>query len=169
MCANVHQPDASKLNATVTLDSEVVEVTPAAGADLAREHYYDRNPSVVIYEYHISNITNHSFTVRWTYTVPANRKALHGIWFAESYRTVVAAAASINSSIECSNDAGSTYYKIAKCLHFNGSVPAFETNITLTASFTLVESDILRGFTSHNDTGVVHGHTTTSILTEYDE
>jgi len=43
---------------------------------VARPAYYDRNATATYSTYNSSGIAPHTYTVRWTYTVPAGKKAI---------------------------------------------------------------------------------------------
>jgi len=183
MGERVHQEDETKLKGTVTqaakdrtVTGEVdigdvskgtqtndVEVTPGSGADLAREHYYDRNPAILVYDWNISS-GNHANTVRWTYTVPTGRKAMHSFIHEHNDPAINDAGTAARTKLELYD--GSAWSMLNICvLNFGDGSGVY---IDQSAPFIMIEDNIIRGL-SYNSDSINHYNNVTCILTEFDE
>lgn len=151
----VTNPTAANLKATV-----------APSGDMARKAWYDRNAyDASQYSSH-GGLTSHEWTVRWTHTIPDNKRAMHALFTYEIAGDIATAAKSFKIGHWVSTDAGSKYTNIALYLLKYG-VTAPITN-QITAPFILNETDIIKTMTSHDDTAE-HACSQGSIITEFDE
>jgi len=79
------------------------------GKYVARPEWYDRNPAPAAQFYSGSGVAPHSATVRWTYTVPAGKKAMvEFIECAVWRRTAATTAGSSRGFIQYTPQGGST-------------------------------------------------------------
>jgi len=136
--------------------------TVAPSGDMARKAYYDRNATSVVKHY-AASLGSHAFTVRWTYTVPENKIAIHEIiheWFSTSVATATKTVQTIHQVYYVD-----AWFGISNPVFVYGA--GYTLSNTITATFTLVYGQAIRGQTYSNDT-VNHGIALASILTEFD-
>jgi len=164
----VVQPTAADLNATVTQAEKDRTITGTAtvtpSGDMARKALYDRT-SELIHKYWSGYESTHGVTVRWTYTVPDGRKAIHtflsGIMFID-----IATADKVCEQTWEILKAGGAFTPVVQQL-FIGTDGYFSQLIN-NASFTLFAEDGIRGVTVNGDT-TGHVFSSSSVLTEFDE
>jgi len=164
----VVQPTAADLNATVTQAEKDRTITGTAtvtpSGDMARKALYDRT-SELIHKYWSGYESTHGVTVRWTYTVPDGRKAIHtflsGIMFID-----IATADKVCEQTWEILKAGGAFTPVVQQL-FIGTDGYFSRLIN-NASFTLFAEDGIRGVTVNGDT-TGHVFSSSSVLTEFDE
>jgi len=164
----VVQPTAADLNATVTQAEKDRTITGTAtvtpSGDMARKALYDRT-SELIHKYWGGYESTHGVTVRWTYTVPDGRKAIHtfisGIMFID-----IATADKVCEQTWEILKAGGAFTPVVQQL-FIGTDGYFSQLIN-NASFTLFAEDGIRGVTVNGDT-TGHVFSSSSVLTEFDE
>lgn len=163
MAGNAHQTDPTKLKGTIyPAAGETFPVSPSG--DMARKAFYDRNAISNLNAYKTSGIGAHAETVRWSYTVPANKKCNHTMF--SSYVTVAIATAGRFLRLRYGlTPSGGSIYIIDVMIFLSATLPtAAQVD---TASFTMVEGDKLDGRTFHDDT-VNHAINVVSLSTEYD-
>jgi len=177
MGERVHQEDEDKLKATAYqgenfdigdisagTQTNDVNVTPGSGADMARKAYFDRNADLIT-TYWGALVAAHATTVRWTYTVPSNHKAIHSVFFGRVTLTIVTAGTYAYARWQVyTTAAGWDPYGII--LHIDDGVWGRSTSVT--ATFAMDAGDECRGQTYHNDT-VDHAFNFSALLTEFDE
>lgn len=152
--AEVSQGTAASLKATVT-----------PSGDMARKAYYDRNSSLVVQKYTTSSVGSHANTDRWTYTVPADRKALHSVLHG-SIDVDVATADKWLTVRWHAMEFGGEWSRFAAVVHTKAD--GLSSTMTVTATFALNEGDAIKLVTFSDDT-VNHGMRGTSLFTEFDE
>jgi len=137
-------------------------VTPSG--DMARKALYDRT-SELIHKYWSGYESTHGVTVRWTYTVPDGRKAIHtflsGIMFID-----IATADKVCEQTWEILKAGGAFTPVVQQL-FIGT-DGYLSQLINNASFTLFAEDGIRGVTVNGDT-TGHVFSSSSVLTEFDE
>jgi len=128
-----------------------------ATVDLARKAPYDRNMDVINTNY-TAILGAHAWTVRWTYTVPANHKFENGLLAATVLTAIATAGAYFGITIDVSVGGGA-YASVYQMFHYLTTAPA--TALTVTALFALNAGDAIQARTTSNDTvshAVVVGH-----------
>ena len=141
------------------------EVTPSG--DMARKAYYDRDPTPIVEFYEGVSLATHTWTARWTYTVPSNRNAFHEYL----YGTVMSAIATADKYARIrweANIASAGYDRYAFHSHVTQDANYRDTGVMLSCHFLLEDGDIIRGSTAHNDTGT-HSMYVSATVTEFDE
>jgi len=137
--------------------------TPSA---VARPEWYDRNPIHRLYGYS-GNLAPHSVTTRWTYTVPAGKKAFLELAAVHHIKTA-AATTVVNSysSILITPSGGSLTELIAAQIYTNavGDKDRAETG----HAAVLLAGDIIQFNTYNGDTGGTVWHRGVAKITEFD-
>jgi len=128
-----------------------------SAVDLARKAPYDRNMTVINTNYQ-GILAAHGWTVRWTYTVPADHKFENGLMAATVLTAIATAGSYFGVTIDVSVGGGA-YASVCQMFHYLTTAPA--TALTVTALFALNAGDAIRARTYSDDTvshAVVVGH-----------
>lgn len=135
--------------------------------DLARNAIYDRNSQTIAENYTSPSLQPHSWTVRFTYTVPSNRKCFHTQLFTYIASIITTAGRTARERIEFKESGGSYVYY---CQYIMDDRTAHGERIhqTLPSTFYMIEGDAVRGSTYHNDTSNKY-FSITIMLVEFDE
>lgn len=159
MGERVHQEDETKLHGTVTpAAGETFPVSPTG--DMARLAPYDRNLSTIT-EYYVGDVAASGWTVRWTYTVPADRIYCNSIFSLIVSKAIATAGRYAVNSIE--RGAGSQRLASTD----QRSTTNYTEQLVVTPMFYLLEDDYLKGKTAADDT-ITHGHYLTLMGLEFD-
>lgn len=137
-----------------------------AGVDLARKAHYDRNP-LVICEFYAVSLGAHGTTTRYTYTVPASRKAVHCAIMANIQDQIGTAGKKCVAGFDLSTDGGSTWKRYARLDYYETGVPCSRP-LSVTLTFYLLAGHKVRVVTYNNDTVNHHFYLSTTLL-EFDE
>lgn len=136
------------------------------GTSSGRAAYYDRNPLDVVNQY-IAAIAPASLTVRWTYTVPAARKAYVESAFNLCIReTVATTAGDAWSEVTVTPNGGANTFLGAAV--FNGNVVGNQGQSSLGSVGLLQAGDALIGKTLDNSSGGTVQFAVASKATEFD-
>ena len=146
----------------ISLITEITEIKKVRGL-----HWYDRNPIGVVKRYE-ANAVPHGLTTRWTYTVPANKKAFVETLCCNLTRVTVATAVGIvEAYISWAETAIATSYSMLKGVLFT-NVIGDKDRASIGHGFILLEGHTIRGVTADASTdGTVNFHLATKI-TEFD-
>jgi hypothetical protein len=115
--------------------------------------------------YNTNSISSHSWTTRWTYTVPNEKSYNNGCFYGNVRTAIATGGQQVAVNVDVSTNAGVNWYGIWYVYHT--STTLVRVDETLTALFSLKETDAMRGRSYHTDT-VTHGLTVASIGTEFD-
>lgn len=163
----MYQFIATNFNAMVTQKAKdrtiTNTVTVAPSGDMARKAYYDRNLLVVANNYE-GSLAAHTDTVRWTYTVPDGKKAIHGI-FAGEVSTKIDTDTKFAQSWAGVTPFGGAFAKVF--IVMLSVLDLFSISKVVTATFALTEGDVVQGKTKNTDT-VAHWLQVASIVSEFD-
>jgi len=141
--------------------SDVVTVSPSG--DMARKAPYDRNMDA-INNYYSATVSAHAWTVRWSYTVPANHLYENGLAFSTILTAIATAGRMVSITIQ-TNISAAGWRTIFNLVHFSTTDAA--TCLTLTAAFCLKAGDAMRTMTYSDDT-VDHAIGVGTIGMEFD-
>jgi len=132
-------------------------------SDMARKAYYDRNSALSLLTWS-GYVTSHAQTVRWTYTVPEGKTAMHTFLTGLVYIDIATATKFCQPVWEIQK-----YEDIFRSVVLQTFTQAdgYFSQLVNNANFALFEGDAIRGTTYHNDT-IGHGFFFSSILTEFD-
>jgi len=149
----VVQPDATQLRATIT-----------PSGDMARKAYYDRNPIVIIRAWD-GYVGPHTFTQRWSYTVPSGRKAMFAIYHHHIRYDIETPErmAYCNNRVSIAGAAAKTFAQTVL-----GYGMGFSISDSVGVPFLLKAGDVVTGNTGIDDTRY-HSMIITGLLTEFDE
>jgi len=134
-----------------------------ATVDLARKAPYDRNMDA-INNFYTASLAAHAWTVRWSYTVPANHLYENGLAFSTIVTAIATAGDAVSTDVR-TNIGGAGMRTIFNLWHFSTVDAA--TCLTITASFCLKAGDAMEGRTYSNDT-VNHAIAVGTIGMEFD-
>ena len=129
-----------------------------------RQAYYDRNMALIVESY-AATIGSHTWTTRWTYTVPSGKKAQHNVLYESVAVGIATAGRRAVVDHQISTDGGSTWKRISFLGH--DEISGFLTAQTVTATFILEAGHMIRGMTDHDDT-INHAMCVASTLVEFD-
>lgn len=133
----------------------------------SRPDYFDRNPIIRWQQYVAAGIAPHGGTVRWTYTVPAGKKAYLENGFMQTRRDSVAApAGQALASIRYTPNGGT----IARFAATDVSTNAVgdKDAVVLGPLALLMVGDVVDSLTQDGSTGGVMTHIATAKITEFD-
>lgn len=133
----------------------------------ARPQFYDRNAVPASAMYSAGGVAPHGTTTRWTYTVPAGKKAWVDAVCAELYRDVAAAAAAIaavNINYQANGGGGSVLCQAAQSTNALVQVSEF----VFTQFGYMGPGDIVYATTLDTSTGGSNAYTASIKRTEYD-
>lgn len=143
--------------------SNAVQPFPA-GSLLLRQNYYDRNPLVVTRSFFGAALAPHVQVMRWSYTVPVNRKFFLEVAFAQVIRSGAGATFGfINDWVGIASDPA--YYFSAATTAVNP--PDRQVSIVGAAGY-FNAGDSLQGWTVDNSNGGDGTHWLNIKGTEYD-
>jgi len=134
---------------------------------IARPAWYDRNPLVVWRQYSGALVAPHSSTERWTYTVPAGKKAYLEVAFAYTTRRTTATTAAQLTIIVSFTPSGGTTAAIMELSHWDNTLYISRTQ-NLAMSIVMLVGDTLNATTSDASTGGTNDFIITAKLTEFD-
>jgi len=132
-------------------------------ADMARGHYYDRNAASIVKNWGGSIPAGSGWTQRWSYTVPAGKKAMHTLLYDLVGTAIATAGTRVLIRRILTRDAVSTEFNYFA--HWSTTDPF--KYLTLTAEALFLAGDVVSCETNNNDT-VAHLGTMTSLLVEFD-
>jgi len=144
-------------------DYHRLHVFVAPSGDMARKAYYDRNMNMVVSAY-AASVAAHAWTVRWTYTVPADHSAMHA--FGRMRGAVAIATATKLCGFNLEMYDGSSWGTVASLFHYDNS--GTESILHIALPIALAAAEAVRGSTYSNDT-VNHTLDIGSYQTEFDE
>lgn len=124
-------------------------------------------PLMVLNVVAIGSTAPHADTVRWTYTVPANRFAIVELLHLKNKRDTAAAPAGSLSNYVGYTVSGGTEQVLINTQHFAAAVDAGDS-ATWGSEMRLATGDRLRGRTSDTSTGGASFYYNIMKATEYD-
>jgi len=140
---------------------KIVERTSAV--DVARKDYYDRNAIPIQISYN-GTLPNHTWTIRWTYTVPTGKKAIHTL-LTDIIFSAVATSGQYAAIMRQYNSTTAGVNQISMLVHYLTTAKA--TCQTVTAQLFLKAADYINGWTYNDDT-ISHNFTLGSSFVEFD-
>lgn len=132
-------------------------------AQISINQFFDRNPLTVDQNYQ-SQTAPHAQTVRWTYTVPANRKAFVSNVIAYCLRYAVATAA---ADIICFVKRSGTYMAWAQLTSADNTVGNRDKS-TSVSTVTALPGEVISAATQDASTGGQSYFTMMANITEFD-
>jgi len=139
----------------------------ASATFLARPGWYDRNPVRLFQYYKGDGVAPHSSTLRWTYTVPAGKKAWVELLVNRVKRSGAATTPdAVLSQIYLTPYGGS----ISTLLYvfFNSNTLGAGDTIIVPASMMLGAGDVLSAYTQDASTGGLVDYLVSAKITEFD-
>ena len=118
----------------------------------ARPTYYDRNGVSLAYEYTSYGIAPHAETQRWTYTVPAGKKAYVETFRAFVYRITAATSPNRYAAAIFVNPSGGGSYKIIEATSYSNVADTSQV-LNVGGSILLFAGDQIAGYTLDASTG----------------
>jgi len=140
-------------------------VRVAGKADVARQHYYDRNPQLRIPTKYDNFAAGTGWTQQNIYTVPAGKKAMNGTVYAYIGTAKATAGRTVGICLLVSTDGGSTYNVVTGTYLKDGEPEPL--TVSITAIFNLKAGDIIAAGWINADT-VAHYMVVNDLLTEFD-
>jgi len=134
---------------------------------LARPEWYDRNPITKIFNYNGANVAPHAITQRFTYTVPAGKKAIIEAALVYFYkRTVQTTLGLVGAYIDVNLGGAGAQVLLSQEMYTNNVGDKDHTELGTT--MLLSAGDIIRGFTFDLGTGGGVTYILAVMVTEYD-
>jgi len=130
---------------------------------MARLANYDRNALPQIFSF-TASLPNHGWTLRWTYTVPANKKAFHCI-LADAILVAINVAGNYCDIMRQVNSIVVGVNQISRLVHF--STTDYAKAQTITAEFFLRAADYVSCYSTNTD-NINHSFAGGSIFMEFD-
>lgn len=136
-------------------------------SSIVRPAWYDRNPLSVFKSFNLAAVAPHVNTVRWTYTVPAGRKAMIESVMIETFRDAVAGAAGLFIGFirYAVGGAGGDAYVVARS---NANTLGAESRINESQGGIMFAGDVLTGETVDGSTGGTVLYMVNAKITEFD-
>jgi len=133
---------------------------------VARPAWHDRNPFVIMRGF--SSVTGpHSMTDRWTYTVPAGKKAYIEFLCIKSIRaTAAGTAGTVVIQITYTPSGASEQVLAATGLYTN--TVGDKDEVTCGHALTMLAGDLLKGLTYDGSTGGTVNYLVVAKITEFD-
>jgi len=146
----------------IALINEISEIKKVRGL-----HWFDRNPTPINRSWSGSAVAPHSPTVRWTYTVPANKIAFLELAFAHVLRR---SASTVLGEVACeffyTPNGGSTLPTL-RALIFDNTVGA-RAHVNVGQALIMNEGDLLEGMSYDDSNGGTTIMEVNAKLTEFD-
>jgi len=149
------QTDATQLKATIT-----------PSGDMARQHWYDRNPMVDTVWWGGALAAEAGYTVVWSYTVPTGRKAMHTVCWTSALGVIATAGRDCSCSNRIWDPETADYRPYHELRHMDTTTEERATKTT-TITFLMAEGDTITGTITNTDT-VDHWMGISATLTEFD-
>lgn len=132
---------------------------------LSRPEYYDRNVATIVKEWYGTILAGETWVVRWSYTVPSDRKAIHAIIFGYVQGDIATSGRMAVATWEVQAPPA-VYARYAEIVHYYGC--GFVSYFTVTVTFPLKPGAVVRSRTTSTDT-IDHAAGITALLTEFDK
>lgn len=133
----------------------------------ARPQWYDRGPIAIGQLYAVNGVAPHAQTTRWTYTVPASRKALIEVSQVSIARDGAAGAASTSYATITTTGVTNAQPIFSFTQQVSNTLGTFaQSNVGTNAL--LLAGQSLTSTTQDNSTGGTNGYTVSAKITEYD-
>lgn len=134
---------------------------------LARDAYYDRAPLTQAFRYLSFGIAPHAIVDRWSYTVPANRRAIVATMQATLCRDLAPGAAGLAQSFIWLDDVAQANTSILEQNWISAGLTAGLGGIFVSGP-AMQATEVLAGRTVDTSTGGTFGYLLTAVLTEFD-
>lgn len=133
----------------------------------SRPQYYDRSPAQNAFQYVAATIAPHATTARFTYTVPANRKAMIGFLTIEAMRDGAAGAAGAAGANITITPSGSSAKDILDVRQINNNVGT-PIDAAVSGNAILLAGDAFTGNTFDLSTGGTYTYALGAQAIEFD-
>jgi hypothetical protein len=134
----------------------------------ARPQWFDRNPTSIIKAYN-NTLAPHGATERWTYTVPANRRALIELLQCGAKRISVAGTpAAVQVYVKVTPNGGSDTYTLYADLTSADNAIGSKEALSSQGTIALEAGDLIHGSTSDGSTTGTVEYVLTAKITEFD-
>lgn len=134
---------------------------------IGRPAWYDRNPTIQEGKYVAASVAPHAQEPRWTYTVPAGKKAFVELAFLRIYRRTAATTVGIWAAdiyYQPSGGSSTSHMRISSLDNTVGS----EKTLTIGQNMIMLAGDALRGYTEDASTGGTCDYAVIAKITEFD-
>jgi len=139
----------------------------SAGPQASRLAWYDRNPSISVQNYANSGVAPHALTVRWSYTVPAGKKAFVETISARLVRDAAATTAGLASIYVAVLPYGGSWTPLLRIAVLSNGVGDRDGG-EIGQSVILKAGDGLRAETYDTSTGGTLFYSVSAKITEFD-
>jgi hypothetical protein len=134
---------------------------------VSRPAWYDRGPLEKGQYYQGVAVAPHGGTTRWTYTVPAARKAYIEACFADIMRITAAGVVSLATATFVCTLNGAQTSVLGSALLFNNTLGTFD-KVIVNGTITLLAGSVIAAQTSDASTGGTNNYDVSYKATEFD-